>query len=225
MTVNRFGFLLSHLHRNDNAKEPKKRDHGYDKLYKLRPVLDKLGQTFIECWQPGEYQAIDETMIKFKFPNSLKQYCTAKPIKRGYKCWTRADESGCVCEFQEYTGKAVTAEKQLLAGVVKDLTRELAGGNHDGYFYFFTGVDVLLLPKEYQIFSCGTVRSNRSKLPKSKTKDSTVKKVTTNIKRHLQDCNGSSEWTKRLFTFHLTTMTPLKLQLSIVDRRKVLCKL
>ena len=52
-------------------------------------------------------------MIKFKGRNSLKQYTPARPIKRGYKCWVRADESSCVCEFQIHTGKTKSPEKQL----------------------------------------------------------------------------------------------------------------
>ncbi|GLV38185.1 hypothetical protein CBL_12831 [Carabus blaptoides fortunei] len=51
-----------------------------------------------------------------------------KPIKRGYKVWIRADESGSACQFQVYTGKVNdTAEKELGSRVVKDLTRDLVG--------------------------------------------------------------------------------------------------
>ncbi|XP_018401793.1 PREDICTED: piggyBac transposable element-derived protein 4-like [Cyphomyrmex costatus] len=108
-------------------------------------------------------------MIKFKGRSSLKQYMPAKPIKRGYKCWVRADSSSYVCEFQIYTGKTDGTEKQLGARIVKDLTREIVGGNHHVYFdNFFTGVDLLISLKNDHIFACGTVRSNRSGLPRNK---------------------------------------------------------
>ncbi|XP_043473627.1 piggyBac transposable element-derived protein 4-like [Leptopilina heterotoma] len=176
MTVNRFGFLLSHLHVSDNSKEPKKGDPKYDKLYKLRPVIEALSETFKTCWKPGKYQSIDESMIKFKGRNIMKQYMPAKPIKHGYKSGTRADESGFVCEFQIYTGKTESTEKQLGARVIKDLTRELVSGNHHVYFdNFFTGVDLLVSLKKDNIFACGTVRSNRSKLPKSQKPDKSFK--------------------------------------------------
>lgn len=55
MTVNRFGFLLNHIHINDNQKEPKKGDVRYNKLYKVRPLLDKLSVSFKNCWKPGKY--------------------------------------------------------------------------------------------------------------------------------------------------------------------------
>jgi len=35
MTVNRFGWLLSHIHLNNNSLIPKKNQPGYDKLYKI----------------------------------------------------------------------------------------------------------------------------------------------------------------------------------------------
>ncbi|XP_043468349.1 piggyBac transposable element-derived protein 4-like [Leptopilina heterotoma] len=178
LMVNRFGFYLSHLHINDNKNEPKKGETNYDKLFKLRPLIDTLGQTFKNCWNPGKYQAIDESMIKFKGRNSMKQFMPAKPIKRGYKMWTRADESGFVSEFQMYTGKAESAEKQLGARVVKDLTRELVGGNHHVYFdNFFTGVDLLASLKRDNIFACGTVRANRAKLPKNQQSNKKFEKV------------------------------------------------
>lgn len=74
--------------------------------------------------------------------------------------------------FQIYTGKTENTEKQLGSRVVKDLTRDLIGGNHHVYFdNFFTSVDLLIYLKENQIFACGTVRKNRSRLPKSEKSD------------------------------------------------------
>jgi hypothetical protein len=37
---------LSHIHVNDNTLMPKKGEPGYDKLYKIRPVIDSLKSTF-----------------------------------------------------------------------------------------------------------------------------------------------------------------------------------
>jgi len=54
------------MHINDNSKEPKKGNPNYDKLYKLRPLLDELSQTFKNCWKPSKYQSVDNSMIKFK---------------------------------------------------------------------------------------------------------------------------------------------------------------
>lgn len=139
-------------------------------------MLDILNETFKKCWKPGKHQSIDESMIKFKGRSSLKQYMPAKPTKRGFKSWMRGDESGYICQFQLYTGKADSSEKQLDTRVVKDLTRELVGKNHvviqDN---FFTNPDLLLSLKKDNIFSCGTVRKNRRGLPKSEVPDKAMK--------------------------------------------------
>jgi len=52
MQINRFGWLLGHLHLNDNSVQPKKGDINYDKLFKIRPLLSRLCQTFSECYSP-----------------------------------------------------------------------------------------------------------------------------------------------------------------------------
>lgn len=110
-------------------------------------------------------------MIKFKGRSSMKQYMPQKPVKREFKNWIRSDESGYVCQFQIYTGKDGNTEKQLGTRVVKNLTRELIGGNHHVYFdNFFTSVNLMISLRNDQIFSCGTVRPNRTGLPKSEKK-------------------------------------------------------
>lgn len=103
-------------------------------------------------------------MIRFKGQSFLKQYMPQKPIKRRYKVWVRADQTGYMCEFQIYTGKVGdSTEKDLGARVVIDLTRDLVGKGHNVYFdNYFNSVG---LQKRLQcdlIYSCGTVtRSKR----------------------------------------------------------------
>lgn len=178
MTVNRFGFMLTYLHVNDNAKAPKRDDPNFDKLYKLRPMITKLNETFKASFKPNEHQSIDESMVKFKGRNSMKQYNAAKPIKRGYKLWIRADETGYICEFQVYAGKVGNiTEKSLGARVVKDLTREIVGRFHQVYFdNFFTTVDLMVALQEDNILAAGTVRKDRVKLPKLQIPDKLLQK-------------------------------------------------
>lgn len=144
MPRDRFEWLLSNLHLNDNALQPKRNEANYDKLYKVRPLWNHLSERFVACYNPAENQAIDESMIKFKGRSSLRQYLLMKPIKRGYKVWIRADESGFVCQFDIYTGKvADTTEKNLEARVIKELTRPLVGKGHKVYFdNFFNSVEL-----------------------------------------------------------------------------------
>ena len=178
MPVNRFGWFLTNLHLNNNVLQPKSGEPNYDKLYKLRPLLETLSRTYREYYNPGQYQSVDESMIKFKGRSSIKQYMPQKPIKRGYKVWVRADETGFVCQFQIYTGKIEnTRELNLGKRVVEDLTKELVGGNHKVFFdNFFTSVDLMIALKQKNIYGCGTVRRGRVGLPKEEKADSKMKR-------------------------------------------------
>lgn len=129
MTVNRFGWLLSHLHLNDNHFQPGRNHPNYDKLYKIRPLLDSLKRKFQENYKPTEHLAIDESMIKFKGRSYLKQYMPKKPIKRGYKVWMLCTKTGYCLKFDIYTGKTAMVEKNLGARVVLDFVQGMEGKN------------------------------------------------------------------------------------------------
>lgn len=158
---------------NDSSKEPKKGQPNYDKLYKIKPFLDNLLQTYTYYYDPTQYQAIDESIVKFLGRSSMKQYMLMKPIKRGYKFWVRADQYGYVCEFQMYTGKVgKKPEKCLRERVVKDLSRALVNKNYHLYFdNYFSSIDLMNSLLKDKIFACATVRKDRSGLPKNQMKD------------------------------------------------------
>lgn len=167
MSLNRFSSLLSHLHLNDNSITPVKGQQHYDKLYKIRPFINKLRKNYQKYYGPSMEQAVDETMVKFKGRISFKQYLPLKPIKRGFKIWSRADISGYLCDFEVYTGKdGDRVQENLGATVVKKLTETLTGKNYHVYFdNYFTSVKLLEELAERNIYSCGTVRANRKGLP------------------------------------------------------------
>lgn len=93
MTVNRFGWFLSNIHCNDSMLEPKRGSPNFDKLYKLRPVIEKLGECFQKSKNLTQVLSIDESMVKFKGRSTLKQFMPQKPIKRGYKIWMLNDKT------------------------------------------------------------------------------------------------------------------------------------
>jgi hypothetical protein len=63
MTLKRFLFILRHLHLNDNTKMPNRGTNGYDKLYKLRSLIDHIKNTLQTVYQPSRNLSIDESMI------------------------------------------------------------------------------------------------------------------------------------------------------------------
>jgi hypothetical protein len=105
---------VANIHLNDSELQPNRESPGYDKLYKVRPLLDKLSETFLLSYKPSKNQAIDESMIRFKGRSSLRQYMRLKPIKRGYKVWIRAGESGYVNQFQIYVGKVGNLQDDVI---------------------------------------------------------------------------------------------------------------
>lgn len=64
---------------------PRRKSTNNEKLYEIRPFLDKIQENFKKNFNSGLRFEIDEPMIKFKGRSSIKQYLPKKPTKRGYK--------------------------------------------------------------------------------------------------------------------------------------------
>ena len=163
----RFMEIGRYLHFVDNSTLAPPGSDEYDRLGKVRPVLEQLSKQFTALYNPSRDCSIDEAMIPFKGRSSMKQYIPKKPIKRGFKVWTRADsKNGFVSEFQVYVGKKKEVERRLGARVVKDLTRKIVGKNHHVYCdNFFTSIPLFQDLLHDKIYACGTIRSNREFFP------------------------------------------------------------
>lgn len=201
MTCKRFKKFLENLHLNDNSKTPAKTSQEYDKLYKVRPVLELLNCACQREAKQTTSQSIDEAMIRFKGVSSLKQYMPAKPIKRGFKVWVRADSvTGYVYEFQVYTGKNDnnTPELGLGANVVKALTKSLIDEKvqaHVAFDNFFSSYPLMEYLYEHGIYSTATVNVNRADLPKFvKGKKGKVKLDRGNYKWRVKNNVGFMIW-------------------------------
>ncbi|XP_054083710.1 piggyBac transposable element-derived protein 2-like isoform X2 [Zeugodacus cucurbitae] len=161
---NRFDKIKQCLHFNDNSKQPKKEDLNYDKLYKIRPLLDIIRENFNKLPQE-EHQSVDEQIIAFKGRSTYKQYNPAKPHKWGLKMFTRAGTSGLVYDFTLYVGEGTCQSYGL--GLSSDIVLYLAKTipKHKNFkLYFdnwFTSVSLLIALKEMGIFATGTIRKNR----------------------------------------------------------------
>lgn len=170
MIRDRFKQITAMIHLNDNRSNHTKEDPNYDKLHKVRPVIEDLNKAIREVYKPSNLAAVDESMIPFKGRSSLKQYNPMKPIKRGYKVWCRADsKTGFVSKFEVYTGKSnsnTSAKDTLGERVVLNMTQDLQQtGALVAFDNFFTTVSLMSNLHSKGIFSVGTVRSNRKGLP------------------------------------------------------------
>ena len=170
ITRDRFLEILRYIHFVDNTTLLQRPDPAYDKLGKIRPVIDHLSEQFLSAYNPHQQVSIDEAMVAFKGRSSMKQYIPKKPIKRGFKAWVRADAvTGYVSEFDIYTGK-VPGERQFGLGgnVVKRLTRKITGKNHVVYCdNFFTSASLFSDLLKDKIYSCGTYNRTRKCYPQS----------------------------------------------------------
>ena len=81
----RFRDIHRFLHFTDNTRLTSRGQPGYDRLGKVRPVMNMVQTKIRDLYKPHCENAMDEAMIKFDGWNKLKQYMPAKPVKRGIK--------------------------------------------------------------------------------------------------------------------------------------------
>ncbi len=207
----RFKEITRYLHFADNTTLVNPGSPGYDRLRKVRPILDCIAERFLNLYNPNCQCSIDEAMIPYKGRSSMKQYLPLKPTKRGFKVWVRADSlNGYVSEFQVYIGKQGNAEDGLGARVVKDLTNKLHNKYHHVYCdNFFTSFFLLNDLHKDGVYCCGTVRSNRKEFPSDlkKYKSSTRGEY---ITRQCENLTCSSWKDTKVVSIAATNSDPLE---------------
>ena len=164
MSRNRFQLLLKiwHFSNNENANPN-------DRLYKISPLLKKLQESFQSHIAPGEFIAIDETLVPFKGRLKFKQYISNKRIKFGIKLFKLCLEGGYLYDLKVYCGQErnPAEEHTVPSEAVLNLTRNLLNSGRtvvvDNYY---TSVELAheLLKNNTNIL--GTLRSNRKNNPK-----------------------------------------------------------
>ena len=95
MRRNRFLEIARNLHCADNNSF----DHT-DKMYKLRPLIEKLQIEFKKASRPEPTLSYDESMIAYYRPHSCKQYIRGKPIRFRYKVWSLNFLDGFLVDFK-----------------------------------------------------------------------------------------------------------------------------
>ncbi|XP_008212369.2 piggyBac transposable element-derived protein 4-like [Nasonia vitripennis] len=168
MPYTRFSKLTEMIHFNDNDSMLPRTDPNYDKLHKIRPLIDHINQTSNKSYNTSKTVSVDESMIPFSGRSSFIQYMPMKPIKRGFKVWCLADSStGYVVKSEVYTGKARDGSKNPLGErVVLNLVSNILGvGYLVAFDNFFTSINLVEELLDKGIYSVGTVRNNRKGLP------------------------------------------------------------
>ena len=114
MSARRFELLMTYFHSNKQAQCD---SPNYDKLYKIRPLLDMVISTFKSVYLPQQDIFIDESIIGFKGWLSFVQYMPKKPTKWGIKACVLAESAtGYVWYLRLYTGKHMNNNNDLPVG-------------------------------------------------------------------------------------------------------------
>jgi hypothetical protein len=157
---NAFLTLLYALHTDTS---PKPSDKACDRLWDIRRLNELLNHAFADALQPPRELACDETMLKYRGKHDSFQMMPAKPIKRGFKCWTLADSCGYVYGQHLYVGKGGPASE---FGVTYDCVMKLM----EPYFWkwhvvatdsFFTSLDLVRHLYDRKTLAVGKVHPNR----------------------------------------------------------------
>ena len=163
MTKSRFKEILQNVHFSNNDTADK-----VDKGNKVRPLINHFNEAFQTAMSNSSIQSIDEHMIKLKGRSSMKQYIKSKPIKWGFKFWFRCDSrTGYLYDMDMYLGRKESTEYNLGESVVL----HLASGLDNSYCTlvfdnFFASPNLVQTLFDKNIYSMGTVRSNRKNMPK-----------------------------------------------------------
>ena len=170
MSRNRFRSILSHLHINDNSQMPRPGSPNFDKLFKLRPLLDKIRLNSQTAYELHQQLAVDEAMVLFKDGSFLRQYMPKKSTKWGFKCWCTCDATnGYMYNVDVYQGASGTLDEDGLgATVVLRMLEPVYNKNHHVYMdNFFSSVKLANRLKPKGIRMIGTTRTDRKGWPKN----------------------------------------------------------
>lgn len=178
MSRNRFRQILRYVHVVDNNSGPSRTDPNYDKLWKVRPILNTLSKNAPELYALHQQVSVDESMIGTKCRLSFIQYMPKKPTKWGIKVWVCSDaRTGYIYPFDVYSGANAAATpkpKGQTYGVVMKLLEPIQGKGHAVYMdNFYSSPELFedLLAKK--TLASGTVRTNRRHFP-AELKDATT---------------------------------------------------
>ncbi|XP_069819668.1 piggyBac transposable element-derived protein 4-like [Dendropsophus ebraccatus] len=174
MSRTRYETLMRFMHFNDKAQCPPRNDPNFDRLYKLRPLLSLLQQTFLTVYTPDKQLAVDESLMNFKGRLSFRQFTPSKRARYGVKVYKVCESpTGYTCNFFIYEGR----DRQLnppdcpdTVGVSGKIVWELmVPFLHKGYHLytdnFYSSVPLYKLLHAANTGACGTVRKSRVGLP------------------------------------------------------------
>ncbi|KAJ8349302.1 hypothetical protein SKAU_G00244320 [Synaphobranchus kaupii] len=146
----------------------------YDRLFRLRPLIDEVVAACRSFYQPRQQLSNDERMVATKARIGFKQYMKAKPTKWGFKLFVLSDAcNGYMCDFNVYTGKQKSPTGKGLSydSVINLLTPYLGTGYQVYVDNWYTSTALFQELHGIRFGACGTCRENRKGYPVTKVND------------------------------------------------------
>ncbi|KAK7175582.1 hypothetical protein R3I93_002491 [Phoxinus phoxinus] len=169
MTRDRYQVISWNIHMSDPDEDvhndQKKGTPAYDRLFRLKPLLDDIKHACRSFYHPRQNLSVDERMVATKAHSGMTQYMKAKPTKWGFKLFVLADSSiGYTLDFAVYTGKSVFASGVGLAydSVMSLVDKSFLGSGYNVYVdNFYTSPKLFMDLYSMNFGACGTYRDNR----------------------------------------------------------------
>ena len=142
----------------------------YDRLWRVRWLLDALNRRFPRHFYPGQQLCVDEVLIAFKGSVHFKQYIPLKPHKWGIKAFALSDsQTGYILKVSLYSGKSMVPLQGLAHTIVTQLLTTASLDHRGHHLYmdsYYTSPGLLKnLLHQFGTPACGTVRTNKRDLP------------------------------------------------------------
>jgi hypothetical protein len=141
----------------------------FDKLFKIRPLIDHLNNIYKRLYNPSQNLSVDESMVAFTGRSTMKEYMPLKPIQRGFKVWAMTDSatSYLVLIYILVKKKSNKPELGLGENVVLEHSKYYTHKFYCLYFdNFFTSIPLMKMLLNIDLFGCGTFRINKKFYPK-----------------------------------------------------------
>ncbi|XP_042601397.1 piggyBac transposable element-derived protein 4-like [Cyprinus carpio] len=155
----------------DKENDKKKGTNEYDRLFRVKPLMDTIRLACKTIYHPRRNLAVDERMVACKASTGMTQYMKAKPTKWGFKLFVLADSSnGYTVDFSVYTGKnkAATGNGLPYDTVMSLLDKKVLGSGYHVYMdNFYTSPKLLSDMLEMKYGACGTYRDYRKNSPQN----------------------------------------------------------
>lgn len=165
MPVKRFQNIKKYLSFQDEAQRKKKDEDGYDPLFRIRSIADKLNERF-DTIPKSARLCVDEQMCSTKTKHHLRQYMPNKPHKWGVKLFVLCDSNGFAYRFEIYNGAGDNVilpdapDLGATSNIVVRLSQTIPNFAHHILYFdnFYTSLPLLVYLRARGIYSLGTMR-------------------------------------------------------------------